>query len=552
MEENRGLDTSYRGYRPNHTSGWYHCIVRLPDGVFLERDSEQVVKLLEDFNRIKNSDRPIYIVIHKDDVCSHVHFQWFHYKNSTKTQWIWAWKRWLGSEARLWVKSVADPVLLGEYLLQGNGREVVYQNDGRGWTPGEQAIRETNLQWREEVKHICEPGSWGCEVAGDIRKAKGVKRTAGERHAGGLYSRGEEAELAKQLKKYVYRYIGRDINTIYNNIIISNDDEAKAWWTSASVGPTFMTTFKTIFGQVKLQYKAEGYLRQAERLSDEPLDNNCLDMQQSYSLLHNILTFNGIDPLEFVKTAVNVMCMTSEKKNCLYLIGEPNCGKTTIEMALSEAFQFKCSITNLTENSNSFAFDSLPYAGVVCMNEPFIGQRHVETCKLMFEGNNFECDIKYGDKVWVTRLPVIVTTNRHIWVYARYAEPAIRERIFEYKFTVPIGRSKRIHPKVFYNIAKHYGFLPVESRVCTSSPPRISVEDFGQFQPVPQHAPRVFPIFSRSTSKSSATSVDSVNKKPRIVECSGQEPASEVEVVPCSDESLPFVIQSVVGGQPVS
>lgn len=450
-------------YKPNHIAEWYHCIVRLP--VRVEANSETSEDIKDKFKRLVHNNACL-IVHHNLSECtdlegvSHYHVLWKHYKGSTKTTRIYEWsERWNG---KLWIRKTGSPSLLREYLLQGRGREPIFEAAGSGFPEGEQVVSALDPRWQAEVRNICEPGKWEPCERPDRRVRTNDKSGAQQRNAAGIYARGQEQQLGTRLNEVIKKYIATDQVAVYRKLLMGGQSEDLSWWRNAALHNSFNTTFINAMALVKAEFKALGYIKNLDFVPDDPLEfeEPTYSIIESMAWINKCLLANMIDPLVFAKDVIDIMCGRLGKINCLYMYGAKDCGKTTLEASISSGFMFKTTLCTLTDMTSSFELQELVSAGVAVFNEPAVACKQTEIIKQLFEGNPLDTNVKYKDKQRIYRTPCIVTTNRHIWCYNMDAAGPIKSRIKMYTFTVQAPkRTKQLHPKVWKYIAEKHEFL---------------------------------------------------------------------------------------------
>lgn len=463
-------------YKPNHFTGWYHCIVRFNRRITAE---DVIIQQLVCQFQLLRSQHP-FLIVHHDDGCgdegvSHTHFLYKHYKQCQKTHIIRKWAEKLG--AKEYFKVAGYPLLLREYLVSGGGRHVVHEVQGGGFPQAGDSESNIEQSWAEEAEIICKPDAWECiepEGRGSGARATQLKL---ERNRRGIYGREQQYDLASRLRAMLNKYPSKDQPQFYRRI---KDKEDLDWYRNAQNHVSFDKIFTNEIALIKMELKQKGYIASVSLLPDDPkeYDIEVMTIGESLWWIRETLTRNNINQEQYVTDAIQIMTLNNGKRNTLYHYGPKDCGKSTLEASLTAGFFSSTTLCLLTDNSSGFIFEDLVRAGVCVLNEPAIAGKQVEFCKLLLEGCPFSAEAKYKSKEEVVKLPVIVTTNKHIWVYAPGAEGPIRSRIAEYIFTVPSPpRSKPLHPKVWLTLANYYG-LPKRtmSRNIENS---IDVSEFG-------------------------------------------------------------------------
>lgn len=134
-----------------------------------------------------------------------------------------------------------------------------------------------------------------------------------------------------------------------------------------------------------------------------------------------------IDALKFLISAYLVLTMKIPKKNTLYLCGRSNAGKTYFTNALLPLTHHIGS--HIT--SKDFAFQECLTKPVILISELTIAtQEAAEQYKQVFAGETIFVNVKNRNAEILTRKPVILTTNQHIWRHIPQERDAFKNRCF--------------------------------------------------------------------------------------------------------------------------
>ena len=173
---------------------------------------------------------------------------------------------------------------------------------------------------------------------------------------------------------------------------------------------------------------------------------------------------NGIEIVEFLRSVKNVFDKQLPKKNCLYLHGEPNAGKSYIARSLCVLGRYFCEISN----SASFTWQMMEFQRIAIVEEPCFTPENIEFFKKIAEGHRTQVQVKGSQDVFIDRTPVIVTTNNHIWQYASGEEGALRTRMFVFENLKALDRDlfgkKKLNPKVWLFLMAKYGLFESDER----------------------------------------------------------------------------------------
>lgn len=127
----------------------------------------------------------------------------------------------------------------------------------------------------------------------------------------------------------------------------------------------------------------------------------------------------------------------TNKKNCMWVWGPANSGKSTVMASFVDHF-FPSSVGKPDNNDrSSFPFNACVNRRVVFWEEPCIHPQNVEDVKCLMSGTTFSTDIKYQSAVEIHKTPLLVTANKVPW--AGMADSNVmRSRSFCFKFAVAL------------------------------------------------------------------------------------------------------------------
>lgn len=153
-----------------------------------------------------------------------------------------------------------------------------------------------------------------------------------------------------------------------------------------------------------------------------------------------IFKYNGIVPSEFISKLDRVMNKTDNKVNTIVLYGPTNTGKSLLCKVMTE-FLLTGTINRRSENTN-FAFENLLDRSVAILEEPKINAANANDMKQLLGGETFEVAVKYKPMQYLTRLPVIVTTNEYLGCRLPDVDAAALEsRYYQFTFATQIASS---------------------------------------------------------------------------------------------------------------
>lgn len=167
-----------------------------------------------------------------------------------------------------------------------------------------------------------------------------------------------------------------------------------------------------------------------------PNANEQQEIEDSFCKLKSLLQMNNLIYLKtFAKITKDHLYRRSNKKNNLFFVGPPSCGKTMVmESLVSLHYNFE-RLTGLTPGS-SFNFSSLIHANACFMDECKLTENQFEQWKLLAAGQPMCTDIKYKQRHNITDCVLYTASNYAISAYVQVpdAEEAIETRTHTFKF----------------------------------------------------------------------------------------------------------------------
>lgn len=158
-----------------------------------------------------------------------------------------------------------------------------------------------------------------------------------------------------------------------------------------------------------------------------------LTVKQSKSLLKHFCKHNSIDYANLVRDLRTVLLNQGGKRNCFYMEGDPNSGKTLLFQApLKELYDFWAQPMQIN-TSSTFVFCDVPMSRIIFIDEAACDPIHLETLKLLMAGEPCLVNVKHLNATYVHRTPVIITTNNPPWFYKISEQAAFEARMFAYR-----------------------------------------------------------------------------------------------------------------------
>lgn len=159
----------------------------------------------------------------------------------------------------------------------------------------------------------------------------------------------------------------------------------------------------------------------------------------------------------FMQNLYFICNKTLPKKNCMFVLGEPNSGKNYFFDCVCHAFiNFGC-MGNFNKYSN-FPLQECVQRRIIQWNEPNFEPGSEETLKLLFGGDTCNVKVKYQGDACMLRTPIIVLSNNDCFPKGE----AFRTRMFSEKWVkAPFLKhfQKKPHPlAIFYLFIKYKTF----------------------------------------------------------------------------------------------
>jgi len=132
--------------------------------------------------------------------------------------------------------------------------------------------------------------------------------------------------------------------------------------------------------------------------------------------IQNLLQYQGWKESRmhaFLSILLKIVNRQNGKKNCLWLWGESNAGKTQLMKAFVDTVCPGMYGIPLSNVRSAFMFGNCVNKRLIFWEEPMINAENIEAVKNMFAGGSFSVDVKYRDNIIVDPTPVIVTSNHH-------------------------------------------------------------------------------------------------------------------------------------------
>lgn len=160
---------------------------------------------------------------------------------------------------------------------------------------------------------------------------------------------------------------------------------------------------------------------------------------------------------EFWTDIYKICNRTHGKRNCIELIGPPNCGKSWFANWLTEFFINVGHVENFNRY-HAFPLQSAFNARILNWGEASAEPSALDTVKLLLGGDPCPANIKYENTQTIEKTPVIITANQQ----RIPSSPPFQERMIRYTWrTAPHLKelTKKPHPLALIDIFREYDII---------------------------------------------------------------------------------------------
>lgn len=147
------------------------------------------------------------------------------------------------------------------------------------------------------------------------------------------------------------------------------------------------------------------------------------------SVVHRVLLFQGIPPVDFDQVFWTWITKTHSKKNTILLRGPSNTGKSAFIAGFKQ-----CVTWGEVVNSPTFAFEGLLDVSIGIWEEPLCSAELAEKAKQVLEGMSTSIPIKHKKPMMLPRTPILITTNHDLWRFCQHEEDMFRNRMWIFNF----------------------------------------------------------------------------------------------------------------------
>lgn len=170
-------------------------------------------------------------------------------------------------------------------------------------------------------------------------------------------------------------------------------------------------------------------------------DKKYLDVYESVDLFTDWLDLNNWNIEEFIDDLFSVLNRDGGKKNCMFIYGPSNCGKTVMFTKPLEAIMINVGRINNINQTGQFVFENCVSTRLISIEECAIPKHFLEDMKKILGGEECQVGVKYiADGALLQPTPVICTSNREPWVFSLIDEEPLRNRLRYYTCTRSFDR----------------------------------------------------------------------------------------------------------------
>lgn len=158
-------------------------------------------------------------------------------------------------------------------------------------------------------------------------------------------------------------------------------------------------------------------------------------------LLRDEQTWSMSRIMFFGRILIECLNRRTHKKNCIWIHGRSNAGKTQLMGSFVKGFLDGMYGVPTNSQRTSFTFGNCASKRVIFWEEPEINNLNLETVKSIFGGGETSIDVKYRDNVILEPTPVIVTSNKTAkHGLTEEAALAIGNRVFQFNMFKAVQR----------------------------------------------------------------------------------------------------------------
>lgn len=147
--------------------------------------------------------------------------------------------------------------------------------------------------------------------------------------------------------------------------------------------------------------------------------------------------FHTYDNVKLFIETINLWanCLIA-KKNCLYIIGPTNCGKSFFAQTIEGIMWNVGYMGNMNRNQGTFWADNCINRALISFEEGNLSgdDNFINDFKKLSEGSECNVNRKYKGSITISKTPLLITTNHEIAQYCTKDRAIIESRLIRYHF----------------------------------------------------------------------------------------------------------------------
>jgi Parvovirus non-structural protein NS1 len=257
-----------------------------------------------------------------------------------------------------------------------------------------------------------------------------------------VWSAVTDADIQKQVKKKTERAIEKkekscDINTLRQFMLDSGAFTETEILHKYLQNETFISIFKKKNFGLNLDKAKQLASQQIIEMSVEDLfglarkrvydPEKYLTPEESLDVIKNWCRIQGIPLRKFVGDLYQFMDRGKKKVNTFWMHGISNAGKSYIARSMQQLAVLTHSVP---PGSNRFMWQDCINKRLIVVNEPYLDEAAVESCKEIMEGNGAYVPVKNKPDQFLRSTPVFVTSNTYLWAMSPQAKGPLMSRVY--------------------------------------------------------------------------------------------------------------------------
>lgn len=222
------------------------------------------------------------------------------------------------------------------------------------------------------------------------------------------------------LKETMLRYRTCDVNILLQRVM---DDRLSEMMNYA----TFPRLWSNAVTMARMSERRTTFQQNLQRF--RPTKEH-LDLEYSKSLFSDWCDTHDIDETDFIELVHKVIDGQNGKKNCIFLHGCSNSGKTYFFIKPIQETLFTASDVSNLNSTDNFVYEDLNNARCCIMDEVSIPKHRMEDVKKLFAGEKLRINVKYmkGGE-YIPKVPCVCASNYEPWFYSIQEQQTLINRM---------------------------------------------------------------------------------------------------------------------------